>query len=76
MEAPSPPVVDEIRAAAGGRVQLRDETIGQWVGYFRSGPTATLCDALMAAFPAARVHVPEGVRRRGGAHSSAGYRAP
>lgn len=59
------PVVDELRAAAGDRTTLRDDVIGTWIGYFRGDETATLCDALLTAFPGAAAWVRVGEQRRG-----------
>ncbi len=67
------PVIEEIRAAAGGRILVRDDAVGCWVGFFRAAETTMLCDALLTAFPGAREHVATGAGRRGLAHSAAGY---
>ncbi|WP_313362633.1 hypothetical protein [Microbacterium sp.] len=40
------PVLDELRAAAGERVDVLAEAVGTWVGYFEDEYTATLCTAL------------------------------
>lgn len=40
------PVLDELRATAGDRVDLLAEAVGGWVGYFEDEYTATLCTAL------------------------------
>lgn len=66
-------VIDEIRAVAGARTTIRDESIGTWVGYFREQHVERLCAALLDAFPGAAAHVPIGAARRSIAHSTAGY---
>lgn len=68
-------VIDEITRVVGDRTTVRDETIGTWVGFNRDDYTATLCDALLEAFPGARAYEHVGIRRRGGTHSTSGFRA-
>lgn len=40
------PVLDELRTAAAGRVDVLTESLGTWVGYFEDDYTRTLCAAL------------------------------
>lgn len=40
------PVLDELRAAAGDRVDVLTESVGTWVGYFEDEHTRALCVAL------------------------------
>lgn len=40
------PVIAELRATAGDRVDLLTESVGTWVGYFEDDYTRTLCAAL------------------------------
>lgn len=40
------PVIDELRAAAGDRVDILTESVGTWVGYFEDDQTRILCSAL------------------------------
>lgn len=68
-------VIDEITRVAGDRTAVRDETIGIWVGFNRDDYTATLCNALLESFPGAQTHEHVGIRRRGGTHSTSGFRA-
>lgn len=39
-------VVAELRAAAGDRIDILQESVGIWVGYFDSSPIRTLASAL------------------------------
>lgn len=72
--APDPaPVIEEITRVVGDRTGVRDETIGTWVGFNRDDYTATLCDALLKAFPGTRAHERVGIRRRGGIHSTGDF---
>lgn len=70
------PVVAELRAAAGDRVDILHETVGTWVGYFDSPETHTLCAALLDAFPDAEPWVEVGRRRRGHMHGTDDYGRP
>lgn len=40
------PVLAELRATAGDRLDVLAEAVGTWVGYFEDDYTATLCTAL------------------------------
>ncbi|MCK2024076.1 hypothetical protein KZC52_14145 [Microbacterium sp. kSW2-24] len=40
------PVLDELRATAGDRVDVLAEAVGTWLGFFEDEYTATLCTAL------------------------------
>lgn len=40
------PVLDELRATAGDRVDVLAEAVGTWLGYFEDEYTQTLCTAL------------------------------
>lgn len=40
------PVLEELRALAGDRVDVLTESVGTWVGYFEAEHTQTLCTAL------------------------------
>ncbi|WP_431791522.1 hypothetical protein [Microbacterium paraoxydans] len=42
------PVLDELRAAAGERLDVLAEAVGTWVGYFEDEYTMALCTALRA----------------------------
>lgn len=67
------PVIVKITRLAGDRPTVRDETIGVWAGFNRDEYAATLCDALLIAFPGARDYEHVGVRRRGGTHSTGDF---
>lgn len=40
------PVIAELYATAGERLDILTESVGTWVGYFEDSHTATLCTAL------------------------------
>lgn len=40
------PVLDELRATAGDRVDVLAEAVGTWLGFFEDEYTTTLCKAL------------------------------
>ncbi|MBT2485828.1 MULTISPECIES: hypothetical protein [unclassified Microbacterium] len=40
------PVIAELRATAGDRVDILTESVGAWVGYFEDDYTRILCTAL------------------------------
>ncbi|MEQ6898702.1 hypothetical protein [Microbacterium sp. KR10-403] len=63
----------ELRAAAGDRLDILHQTIGEWVGYFDDESRHEYCAELLDAFPAAAAHVDVGRRRRGHVHSTTGY---
>lgn len=44
------PVIDELRAEAGGRSDLLAAEVGKWIGYYGGEHTATLAEALRAEF--------------------------
>ena len=66
------PVVAELRAL--GLDELVVRTVGHWVGYYGAEHTRTLCEALLAAYPAAQDWVADGHARRTVAqHGTTGF---
>lgn len=64
------PVIDELRAVAGDRLDILAHVAGRWVGFYDSPYTATLCKALLL-IPGAVHWVSLGRKRRdAGTHSA------
>lgn len=57
------PVIAELQAAAGDRVDVLTESVGIWVGYFEDDYLHTLCTALRE-LPGLEPWIAEGARRR------------
>jgi len=57
------PVIDELRATAGDRVDLLTESVGTWVGFFEDDYTRVLCTALRE-LPGLEPWLALGVHRR------------
>ncbi|WP_341935358.1 hypothetical protein MRBLWO14_001006 [Microbacterium sp. LWO14-1.2] len=57
------PVIDELKATAGGRSDLLAEAVGTWVGYFEDDYTRTLCVALRE-LPGLETWIALGAHRR------------
>lgn len=57
------PVIAELRAAAGDRLDVLTESVGLWVGFFEDDYTRTLCGALRD-LPGLEPWLTEGARRR------------
>lgn len=58
------PVLEELRAVAGGRDDILAAECGRWAGFYDDEYTHVLCAALLE-IPGADEHVAEGQRRRG-----------
>lgn len=41
------PVIDELRAVSGDRLDILAQVAGRWVGFYESTYTAPLCEALL-----------------------------
>lgn len=61
------PVVAELRALAGDRVDVLTESVGTWVGYFEDEYTRVLCDGLRE-LPGLEPWIAIGKHRRGMTH--------
>lgn len=57
------PVVVELHAAAGDRVDILTESVSIWVGFFEDDHLRTLCTALRE-LPGLEPWIVEGARRR------------
>lgn len=57
------PVIAELRAAAGDRVDILTESVGIWVGFFEDDYLRTLCTALRE-LPDLEPWIAEGAHRR------------
>lgn len=57
------PVIDELRAAAGDRLDILAHVAGRWAGFYESTHTALLCAALLE-IPGAQAWVALGRERR------------
>lgn len=57
------PVVGELLAAAGDRVEILQQSVGSWIGYYEDAYTATLAAALRE-LPGIEPWIAEGKYRR------------
>lgn len=65
------PIIEELRTAAGVRVDILNREVGSWVGYYDHPATKPLVVALLAAFPGALPWLRAGQQRRAaGAHGT------
>lgn len=44
------PVIAELRAEAGGKLEILTAEVGRWIGFYNSPETRVLVDALRAGF--------------------------
>lgn len=63
------PVIAELYATAGTRLDILTESVGTWVGFFEDAQIVTLCTALRE-LPGLEPWIAEGVRRRSLPHHS------